>query len=80
MSAHISITVVKTKIELDSHADTCVLGDRGLIVNDCIRPVNVYGYHPKAGLKNSCVVNTAFAYTEPETNQVVVLSINQAVV
>ena len=43
LSAHRSIAVVKTKIELDSHANTCVVGDHCLIVNDHIRPVNVCG-------------------------------------
>ena len=67
VSAHISVAVVKTKIKLDSHADTCVVGDHYLIVYDHNRPVNIYRYDPKADLKHACMVNTAVAYKEPET-------------
>ena len=34
LSTHISLVVVKPKIELDSHADTCVVGDHCVIVHD----------------------------------------------
>ena len=77
MSAHTSIAVVKTNIKLDSHADTCVVSEHCLIVHN--RPVNVYGYGSKAKSKHTCIVNAAVAYTIPETGQVVILSINQAI-
>ena len=48
LSAQNSLAVVKAKIELYSHADTCVVGDYCLIVYDHNRPVNVFGYDPKA--------------------------------
>ena len=41
--------------------------------------MNVYGYDPKAGLKHACTVDATVAYTEPETGQVVILLINQAI-
>ena len=41
----------QSKIELDSHSDTCVVGDQCLVVHDHNRPVNVYGRDPKAGSK-----------------------------
>ena len=44
LSAHKSLVVVKTKVKLDSHADTCVVGDHYLIVHDHNRPVNYYGH------------------------------------
>ena len=83
LSAHTSIAVVETKIELDTHAGTCVVGEHCLIVHDHNRPVNVYGYvygyNPKAGSKDACIVDAAVAYAVPETGQVVILSINQAI-
>ena len=48
-------------------------------LHDHNRPVNVFGYDPKVGLKHACIVNAAVAYTEPETGQVVILLINQAI-
>ncbi len=36
--------VVETTLELDSHADTCVLGRHALIILDYDRPVSVAGY------------------------------------
>ena len=42
LCAQKSLTVVKTKMELDLHADTC---DQCL---DHYRPVNIYGYDPNA--------------------------------
>ena len=80
LSAHTSIAVVKTKIELDSHADTYVVGDHCLIVHDHHRPVNIYRYDPKAGSKHACIVNATVAYTVPETGQVVIISINHVAV
>ena len=41
--------------------------------------MNVYGYNPKAGSKHARIVNAAVAYTFPETGQVIILSINQAI-
>ena len=79
LSAKTSIAVVKTKIEFDSHADTCVVGDHCLIVHDHNRSVNLYGYNPKAGLKHACIVNAAVAYIVPETGQIFIISINQAI-
>ena len=49
MSAHTNIAVVETKIELDLHADTYVVGDHFIIVYHHNRPVNDYGYDLKVG-------------------------------
>ena len=79
LCAQNSHAVVQAKIELDSYADTCVIGDHCLSVHDHNRPVNVFGYNTKVGSKCACIVNAAVAYTEPETDQVVILLINQAI-
>ena len=34
------------KVELDSHADTCVVGRNVLIINEHTRVVNVSGFDP----------------------------------
>ena len=78
MSAHTSIVVVDTKIELNSHVDACFVGDHCLIVHDH-KPVNIYGYDPKAGSKHAYVVDVAAAYIIPETGQVVIPSLHNAV-
>ena len=79
LSYHNSLAVVKTKIELDSDADKCVVGDHFLVVHGHNRAVNVFGYNTKAGSKHACIVNAVVAYTEPKTGQVVILLINQAI-
>ena len=79
-SAHNRFLVIKTKIELDSHADTCVVGDHCLVVHDHHRPVNVFGYNPKVASMHAFIVHATIAYTEPKTGQVVILSINQGIV
>ena len=43
LGAHKSIAVVKTKMEMDLHEDTCVVGDHCIIIHDHNRPVNVFG-------------------------------------
>ena len=67
LSAHNSLTVLKAKVELDSHAGTCVVGDLCLIVYDHNRPVISSGYDTKARLKHAHIVNATVAYTELET-------------
>ena len=46
---HASIASSKPKVELDSYADMCVVGDNYLVIHDDNRPVNVYSYNPKDG-------------------------------
>ena len=41
----------ETTLELDSHADTCVLGRDALIILDFQRPVSVQGYDKALGCK-----------------------------
>ena len=42
MVAHASAASSKPIVELDSHADMCVVGDNCFIIHDHNRPVNVY--------------------------------------
>ena len=79
LSVHTSLAVVKTKIELDSHADVCVVGDHYLMEHDQNRPVNVNGYNPKARSKYACIVDATVVYTEPGTGLVIILLTCQAI-
>jgi hypothetical protein len=44
-------SIGETTLELDSHADACVLGCDALILLDYNRPVIVEGYDPSLGTK-----------------------------
>ena len=79
LSAQNSLKIVKTKIKLDSYADTFVIGDQCLVIHYCNKPVNVYRYDAKSGSKYACVINPIVAYDELETDQVVIFLINQAI-
>ena len=53
MVAHASVGSSKSKVELDSHADMCVVGDNCFIIHDHNRLVNVYSYDPKDGHRSA---------------------------
>ena len=44
---HDSIASSKPKVELDSHADMCVVDDNCLVIHNHNRPVKVYSHDPK---------------------------------
>ena len=44
--ANSSINSDKKRLEMDSHADTTVLGKSCLVVHGFDRPINVTGYDP----------------------------------
>lgn len=69
----------ETTLELDSHADTCVLGRDALIFLDYDRPVIVEGYDPSLGTKTYATVSGALAYDDPLTGEVYHIVINQAI-
>jgi hypothetical protein len=69
----------KTTLELDSHADTCVLGRHALIILDHNRPVTVMGYDESLGSKTYKTVSGVVAYTDPTTGRTLHLIINQAI-
>ena len=69
----------ETTLELDSHADTCVLGQDALIILDYDRPVSVYGYDSALGAKTYKTVSGVVAYDDPISGEVYHLVINQAI-
>ena len=58
---HASVASSKPKIELDSHEDTCVVGDNCLVIHDHNRPVNVYSHDPKDDHRSTKTVDAAVA-------------------
>ena len=66
MVAHASVASSKHKVELDSNADKCVVGDNSLFIHDRNRPVNVYSYNPKDGLMSAKTVNAAVGYQKTQ--------------
>ena len=69
----------ETTLELDSHANTCVLGHDVLIILDYNRPVSVVGYDKSLGSKTYQTVSCVAAYDDPQTGRTLHLIINQAI-
>ncbi len=70
---------VETTLELDSHANTCVLGWHVLITLDYDRPVSIVGNDESLGTHIYKTVSGMVAYTDPTTGRMLHLLINQAV-
>ncbi len=68
--------IYETNLELDSHADTCVLGHGALIILDYNRPVSVVGYDESLGSKTHQTVSVVVAYNDPQTRRTLHLIIN----
>jgi len=68
-----------TTLELDSHADTCVLGKDCLVILDYERPVQVVGYDPALGAKTYRTISGVVAHNNPVTGEVIHLVIHQAI-
>jgi len=60
----------ETTLELDSHADTCVLGRDALILLDYDHPVVVEGYDPSLGTKTYATFSGELVYDDPLTGEV----------
>ncbi len=69
----------ETTLELDSHANTCVLGCDALIILDYQQPVSVVGYDESLGSKTYQIVSGVVAYDNPQTRRTLHLIINQAI-
>ena len=70
----------ESRSELDSHADTSIVGINFLITHDYDKHVNVTGYDPTQGSVNNLkVVSAALAYDCPHTGEVYIFKLNQAI-
>ena len=79
MVAHASVAISKPKVELDSHAHTCIVGDNCLVIHDLNRPVNVYSYDPIDGHRSAKTVDAIVGYQDSQSGQKFILMINQAI-
>ena len=75
---HASVASSKSKVELDSHVDICVLGDKCLVFHDHNRPVNVYSYDPKDDHRIAKTVYFVVGYQDPQSGQKFILILNKA--
>ena len=69
----------ETKLELDSRADTSVLGGGSLVVTDFNEPVNVQVYDPSLGTKTYKTITGAVGYCDPVSGGIYHLVIHQAI-
>jgi hypothetical protein len=69
----------ETTLELDAHANTCVLGHDALIILDYNRPVSIVGYDESLGSKTYQTVSGVVAYDDPQTGRTLHLIINQTI-
>jgi len=69
-----------SRSELDSHADTCVIGEDSLAIHDFNRPVNATGYDPNQPVAKALqTVSAALAYDDPVNGEVIILVVHQAI-
>ena len=67
-------------MDIDNHADTCVVGCNCHIFQTFDRHVDVTGYDPGKGKESDVdVVSAAIAYDHPLTGEVFILIIHQAI-
>ena len=69
----------ETTLELDSYADTSVLGGGALVVADFNEPVNVKGYYPSLGTNTYKTITGAVGYCDPVSGSIYHLVIHQAI-
>ena len=67
MVAHASVASSKHKVEIDSHADTCLVGNNCLVVYNFNRQVNIYSYDPKDGHRGTKTVDATVGYKDPQS-------------
>lgn len=70
--AHLNSSVTESMMELDSHADTCVVGKHTLILCNHDHPIIVMGYDSGLG-KNQFTVDAVLTYDDHFTGEVIML-------
>ena len=66
-------------MNLDSHADTCVLGKDYLKLYNCNRPVTVSVWNPKDGERLCQKISGAVDYNHPQSGQVYIFMFHQCI-
>ena len=62
--AHTSVASHKPKVELDSHAVTCEVGDNCLVIHDSSRPVKDYNYGLQDDHRSAKTVDITVGYQD----------------
>jgi hypothetical protein len=70
MSSMSSNNALEISLELDSHADTTVLGAGALIIQSYDQLVEVVGYDPQQGSQTFEMVSGVLAFDHPQDGQV----------
>ena len=79
-STVVRVLADSSRTELDTHADTCVVGSNYLVIHEYDRYVTVTGYDSKQGsVKDLKVVGEVIAYDCPQTGEVIIIRINQTI-
>ena len=68
-----------TYSELDSHADTCVVGKNALVIYDFERAVNVTGFDKRVVTVQAKTVSAVVAYDDPLSGNTILLLLHQAI-
>jgi hypothetical protein len=77
--ASTSLQIKESTMELDTHADTTVLGKSCLLIQDFDRTVSVSGWDATTGAKDCPTVTGVVAYDHPSTGQTYMLIFHQAI-
>lgn len=77
--ASTSLQIKESTMELDTHADTTVLGKSCLLIQDFDRTVSVSGWDATTGAKDCPTVTGVVAYDHPHTGQTYMLIFHQAI-
>ena len=75
------ISQTECRCELDNHADTCMVGTKtDLLINDYEIPVQLHGYDKGVGEMEACyMVSSVIAYDHPESGDMYILVLRQAI-
>ena len=79
MVVHVSVASSKPKVESDSYADKCVIGDNCLVNHKHNRPCNVYSYDSKNGHRSAKAVDGVVDYQDTQSGEKFILMMNHAI-
>ena len=74
-----SLQTLESRMELDTHADTTVLGKNCLLIQDFGKAVSVSGWNASAGFTKCLKVSGVVAYNHLHTGVTYMLIWNQAI-
>ncbi len=69
----------RISVELDAHADTCVVGSNVLVVHDHEHFIDIYGFDKEIRHSNACTIDATIVYEDHVTHSTVIHMINQAI-